>query len=448
MTHSTVAQTTSTGHIVNINTVIDNATIKPFHKQVLLLCLLIIIFDGYDLVIYGVALPLLMEEWSLTSVQAGMLASSALVGMMFGAMIFGVLADRVGRKKTIMICTALFSGFTFLGAMAPSPTEFAILRFLAGLGIGGVMPNLVALTSEYAPKKSRSTMVSIMFSGYAVGGLLSALLGSVLIKSYGWQIMFYLAGIPLLGFPIVWKYLPESLTFLVKDGKKAEARKILQKLAPHMSIDDKTTLVLNETSQISTGTKEDSSFKMLFTEGRAFGTLMFWVAFFMCLLMTYTLSSWLPKLMMSAGYSLGASILFLFALNVGAMIGAICGGILADKFHLKPVIVTMCALAAISISALAINSPPIILYFLVAVAGATTIGTSILLYSYLAQFYPLKIRTTGIGSASAVSRVGAIVGPIITGMLLAMNLPHAYNFLAIGIPAMIATVAMLALKRS
>lgn len=449
MTHSTVAGTTSANHIVNINTVIDNAKIKPFHKQVLLLCLLIIIFDGYDLVIYGVALPLLMEEWSLTSVQAGMLASSALVGMMFGAMIFGVLADKIGRKKTIMICTAFFSGFTFLGALAPSPIEFALLRFLAGLGIGGVMPNLVALTSEYAPKKSRSTMVSIMFSGYAVGGLISALLGSVLVKDYGWQIMFYLAGIPLIGFPIIWKFLPESLMFLVKDGKTVEARKILQKLAPHMLIDDKTTLALNDTSQTTKGdVKESSSFKMLFTEGRAFGTLMFWVAFFMCLLMTYTLSSWLPKLMMSAGYSLGASILFLFALNIGAMIGAICGGILADKFHLKPVIVTMCALAAISISALAINSPPIILYFLVSVAGATTIGTSILLYSYLAQFYPLKIRTTGIGSASAVSRVGAIVGPIITGMLLAMNLPHAYNFLVIGIPAMIATVAMLALKRS
>lgn len=176
---------------------------------------------------------------------------------------------------------------------------------------------------------------------------------------------------------------------------------------------------------------------------------MFWMAFFMCLLMTYTLSSWLPKLMLSAGYSLKGSIMFLFALNIGAMVGAIAGGYLADRFHLKPVIVTMCALAAVSTSALAINSPPIILYSLVAVAGATTIGTSILLYSYLAQFYPLHIRTTGIGCASAVSRIGAIVGPpIITGFLLAMSLPHAYNFLAIGIPALIATIAMTVLKRS
>lgn len=439
----------NTANTINVNEVIDKATFKPFHWQVLFWCLLVIIFDGYDLVIYGVALPLLMEQWSLTPVQAGMLASSALVGMMFGAMIFGSLADKFGRKKIIMVCTAFFSGFTFLGAFAPSPTEFAILRFLAGLGIGGVMPNLVALTSEYAPKKARATMVSIMFSGYAVGGIISALLGSLLVKDYGWEIMFYLAGIPLVGFPIIWRFLPESLTYLVKDNKQGLAKHIIKKIDPTLSINEQTTLVLNDTTPITNQDKpKESAFKALFSEGRAFGTVMFWIAFFMCLLMTYTLSSWLPKLMLSAGYSLKGSIMFLFALNIGAMVGAICGGYLADKFHLKPVIVTMCALAAISISALAINSPPIILYSLVAVAGATTIGTSILLYSYLAQFYPLHIRTTGIGCASAVSRIGAIVGPIITGFLLAMNLPHAWNFLAISIPALIATLAMLALKRS
>ncbi len=239
-----VAGGAPTEQVVNVNDVIDNATFKPFHWQVLFWCLLIIIFDGYDLVIYGVALPLLMEQWSLTPVEAGMLASSALVGMMFGAMIFGTLADKFGRKKIIMVCTAFFSGFTFLGAFAPSPTEFAILRFLAGLGIGGVMPNLVALTSEYAPKKSRATMVSIMFSGYAVGGIISALLGSFLVKDYGWEIMFYLAGVPLVGFPIIWRYLPESLTYLVKDNKQSLGRHIIQKIDPSLHVTDNTNLYL------------------------------------------------------------------------------------------------------------------------------------------------------------------------------------------------------------
>ena len=149
--------------------------------------MLIIIFDGYDLVIYGVALPLLMQQWSLTAVEAGLLASAALFGMMFGAMIFGTLSDKLGRK-TILICVTLFSGFTFIGAFART-NWFAILRFIAGLGIGGVMPNVVALMTEYAPK-IRSTLVAIMFSGYAIGGMTSALLGAWLVKDMGWQIMF------------------------------------------------------------------------------------------------------------------------------------------------------------------------------------------------------------------------------------------------------------------
>lgn len=156
---------------------IDNAKFNKFHWKLLLWCLLIIVFDGYDLVIYGVALPLLMEQWSLSAVQAGFLASAALFGMMFGALIFGTLSDKWGRKNTILLCVFLFSGFTFLGAFAKNPSEFALLRFIAGLGIGGVMPNAAALMTEYAPKKNRSLLVAIMFSGYCIGGMLSALIG-------------------------------------------------------------------------------------------------------------------------------------------------------------------------------------------------------------------------------------------------------------------------------
>lgn len=427
---------------LNVNAIIDQAKFTPFHWSILLWCLLIIIFDGYDLVIYGVVLPVLMQEWSLTAVQAGMLASTALCGMMFGAMLFGALADKIGRKNVILICVTFFSGFTFWGAFASTPFEFGILRFLAGLGIGGVMPNLVALTSEYAPKRIRSTLVGSMFSGYAIGGIISALLGSYLVESQGWKIMFLIAGIPLLLLPILWKFLPESLTFLVKSGKTEQAHAIIQKIAPEQALSRETRLCLNE-DHLDTG----SSAKALFQHGRALSTLMFWLLFFMCLLMVYALSSWLPKLMLAAGYSLGKSILFLLALNVGAMLGAIFGGILSDKFHLKPVILTMFVAGVFALVGLGYNSPAYILYGLVTIAGAATIGTSILLYSYVAQFYPLSVRSTGIGCASAVGRIGAIVGPILTGMLLTLGLPHKMNFVMIAIPAIIAIFAVLVLKR-
>ena len=430
-----------TAQKVSVNAVIDQAKFKPFHLTIVLWCLFIVIFDGYDLAINGVTLPLLMQEWNMTAVQAGMLASTALAGMMFGAMLFGMLADKIGRKKVILICVGLFSGFTFLGGFASNPTEFGALRFIAGLGIGGVLPNLVALTSEYAPQKLRSTLVTTMFSGYAVGGILAALLGVNLTGTYGWEIMFFIAGIPLLFLPVIWKYLPESLTFLVKKEELKKAKEIIQKIEPESKISESTQLILEEVKV------PDASVAALFTQGRGVSTLLFWCCFFMCLLMVYALGSWLPKLMMAAGYSLGSSLLFLLSLNIGAVIGTIGGGILADKFHLKPVILGMYVMGAVSLIGLGFNSPPVVIYLLVAMAGAASIGGSILLYSYVAQYYPLAVRSTGIGWASAVGRVGAIVGPIVIGILLGMELPHKMNFIAVAIPAIIGGIAVLFIKR-
>lgn len=422
---------------VNINTLIDEAKFTPFHWGVLIWCLLIIIFDGYDLVIYGVALPLLMQEWALSAVQAGMLASTALFGMMFGAMSFGTLSDKLGRKKTIMICVAIFSGFTFIGAFATSPVEFGILRFLAGLGIGGVMPNVVALMTEYAPKRIRSTLVALMFSGYAIGGMTSALLGAWLVPQFGWKIMFLLAGTPLLFLPILWKYLPESLMYLTNKQQTAEAQNIIQKISPTQVIGSDTQFVLNEVQK-----GDEAPLKALFQQGRTFSTFMFWLAFFMCLLMVYALGSWLPKLMIQAGYSLGASMIFLFALNIGGMIGAIGGGYLADKFHIKKVLTIMFLCGAAALILLGYNSPQFVLYTLIAVAGAATIGSQILLYTFVAQYYPSTVRSTGMGWASGIGRIGAIVGPVLTGALLTMNLPHQMNFFAIAIPGLIAALAI------
>ena len=431
-----------TVHSVNVNTAIDNAKFTPFHFNVVIWCLVIILFDGYDLAINGVTLPFLMQEWGLSGVQAGMLASTALAGMMFGAMMFGMLADKIGRKKVIMICVVLFSGFTFAGGFASNPTEFGILRFLAGLGIGGVMPNLVALTSEYAPQRLRATLVTTMFSGYAVGGVMAALFGAWFTPSFGWQIMFFIAGVPLLLLPLIWKFLPESLTFLVKTEKSEQAKGILQRISPTTEIHQHSVLALSEIK-----IQESATVASLFKQGRTGSTLLFWLAFFMCLLTLYALGSWLPKLMMAAGYSIGNSLMFLLAMNIGAVIGTVGGGILADKFHLKPVIISLCLAGAVALSLLGFKSPQPVIYALVAVAGAAAIGGQILLYSYVAQYYPLTVRSTGIGWASAVGRSGAIVGPILIGALLGMNLPHQFNFIAVGIPIVIVAIAVALIVR-
>ncbi len=405
-------------------------------------CALIIIFDGYDLVIYGVVLPVLMQKWNLSPLQAGSLGSYALFGMMLGAMIFGPAADRYGRKWMIAICVVLFSSFTFANGFARDPVEFGVCRFLAGLGIGGVMPNVVALMTEYAPKKIRSTLVGIMFSGYSVGGMLSAGLGMYLIPKFGWPAVFFVSLIPLLLLPLILTQLPESVGFLLRAKREEGAAAMLSRVEPSFRPQP------GDTYELPTGKGKHVPLLALFTERRALSTVVFWVSFFMCLLMVYALGSWLPKLMTKAGYGLGSSLAFLLVLNFGAIFGAVGGALVGDRLHLKRVIVAFFVVAAISIALLGFRNSTGVLYVLVAIAGATTIGTQILLYAYVAQFYPLAIRSTGIGWASGVGRSGAITGPILGGALQAMNLPLSYSFLAFAIPGAIAALAMTLVARS
>lgn len=415
---------------------IDKAKISPFHWRILFWCTLIIIFDGYDLVIYGVVLPILMQQWQLDPVTAGALGSTALFGMMIGAMLLGTLSDRFGRKKMIVLCIVLFSGFTALNGFAQTPLQFGVMRFIAGLGIGGVMPNVVALMSEYSPRRIRSTLVAVMFSGYAIGGMLSAVLGIWIVPQFGWQVMFYLAVIPLLLLPLIWTQLPDSVAFLVRQGKIAEARKVLAALTGKPLPDD-AELAVHQPQ------KTEQSLAALFSNNRALSTLMFFQAFFMCLLMVYGLGSWLPKLMTMAGYGFGSSLMFLLFLNIGGIIGAIGGGWLSDRFHPRPVLMLFFTLAAVSLALLGFKSHVAVLYFLVTVAGATTIGSQILLYAYVAQFYPTAIRSTALGWSSGVGRIGAILGPVLGGALLAMQLSHQMNFLAFVVPGALAVIAIM-----
>ncbi|MFE5429524.1 MFS transporter [Peribacillus simplex] len=170
-----------------VSEMIDEQKFNRFHLQILLCCIFIIICDGYDMFMLGTILPSLMAEWRITAVEAGLFSSYALFGMMIGALVFGPLADKFGRKKVILICTLIFSVFTFTSGFADEPTSFGIQRFVAGLGLGGVMPNLIAIITEYAPKKLRSTLVAIMFSGHALGGVVASMGAMHLIPNFDWR---------------------------------------------------------------------------------------------------------------------------------------------------------------------------------------------------------------------------------------------------------------------
>ncbi|WP_354684509.1 MFS transporter [Cupriavidus necator] len=422
---------------IDVHKLADEARFNRFHALILFWCALIIIFDGYDLAVAGIALPSIMKQMGVTATSAGFMVSSALFGMMFGAIFLGTVADRIGRRRAIAICIALFSIFTAAAGFTSDPVTFSITRFLAGLGIGGVMPNVVAQMTEYSPRKLRGTLVTLMFSGYSVGGMLAALLGKGLIESYGWQSVFLAAGLPVLMIPLVLRSLPESMPYLIRTGQTAALQSVVSRLVPsyRAQAGDVFTLAADDKAG-------SAPIRRLFQDGRGFSTVMFWVAFFMCLFMVYALSSWLTKLMAGAGYSLGSALTFVLVLNFGAMIGAIGGGWLADRLPIKYVLIGMYSLAAVSITLLGYPMPSAALFVVVGLAGASTIGTQIVTYAYAGQFYPMAVRGTGIGWASGVGRSGAILAPIVIGVLVGMSLPLQQNFMAIAIPAVIAVLAV------
>lgn len=422
---------------IDVHKLADDARFNRFHLKVLLWCLLIIIIDGYDIAVAGTALPSIMKEMNVTASTAGFMASSALFGMMFGAMVLGTLSDRIGRRWTIVICVLLFSVFTAAAGFTTEPVSFSVMRFIAGLGIGGVMPNIVAQMTEYSPKKIRSVMTTLMFSGYAFGGILAAVLGKQLIGDYGWQSVFIAAGAPLLLIPFILKSMPESLPYLIAHHDDRHLREIVQQIEPSLKLTAEDQFVVPPSTKGS-----GVPIAKLFQEGRGLSTLMFWVAFFTGLFMIYALSSWLTKLMAMSGYSLGSALSFVIALNLGAMFGAIFGGWLADKFHIKWVLVTMYALGGLFLYLMTIPMSTDMLYLVIAAVGACSTGAQIVAYAYSGQYYPMAIRSTGIGMASGVGRAGAIMAPLLIGLIVSLKLPLEQNFLVIAAAGVIGAVAL------
>ena len=423
---------------IDIQRLVDNARFNRLHGLILLWCSLIIVFDGYDLAVTGIALPAIMKDLGVAPTEAGFMVSSALFGMMFGAIFLGSVADRIGRRWTISLCLALFSLFTAAAGLAREPVLFSVLRFVAGLGIGGVMPNVIAHMAEYAPRRMRATLVTLMFSGYAAGGILAALLGKGLIESHGWPSVFFAAALPVLLIPLILKTLPESLAFLLAKGRHEALGRLASAIEPghHPQPDDRFVLPLGQAGA-------GAPARQLFAEGRGLSTVMFWIAFFMCLFMVYALSAWLTKLMAAAGYSLGSALTFVLVLNAGGIAGAVGGGWLADRFSIKYVLAGMYALAAVSVYLLGVEMPQWLLFIVVASAGASTIGTQIVSNAYVGQFYPMAIRATGLGYALGIGRSGAILAPIVIGLLVSWQLSLQQNFLAIAFTGAIGMLAVL-----
>lgn len=426
---------------IDMQKLADDARFNRFHAKVLLWCLLILIIDGYDIAVVGIALPSIMQQMGVNASTAGFMASSALFGMMFGAMVLGTLSDRIGRRWALSIGVMLFSVFTAAAGFTKDPISFSVVRFIAGLGIGGVLPVIVAQMVEYSPKKIRSLMTALMTSGYALGGILAAVLGKQLIGEYGWQVVFIAAGVPVLLIPFILKLVPESMTYLISRSRNGELAEVARNLQPGVKHPADAQFVVPTADRVA-----GAPVSRLFQDGRGPSTVLFWIAFFSGLFMVYALSSWLTKLMAMAGYSLGSALSFVIALNVGAIIGAVGGGWLADKFNIKWVLVGMYALGGVLLYLMTFQTSTELRYLIIGAVGACTTGAQLVAYAYCGQFYPMSIRSTGIGMASGVGRLGAIAAPLLIGQIIALELPLEQNFLVIGAFGIIGSIALAFIK--
>jgi AAHS family benzoate transporter-like MFS transporter len=381
--------------------------------------------DGYDLVVLGVVLPALLKEpsWGLTPNTAALISSAGLVGVMVGAMAIGTISDIIGRRQTMIWTTTVFSLLTLACAFAPNPFVFGALRFLAGLGLGGVLPTAIALINEFARVGRGSSATTRMMTGYHVGAVATALLGILLMQRYGWQAMFVAGALPALVLvPLLWKFLPESDAYLrARAGLAAPAR--------------------------GAAKPSKNPIGILFHHGLARSTIAFWITSFMGLLLVYGLNTWLPQIMRSAGYELGAALALLLVLNVGAIVGLLLAGRIADRIGKRRSTVGWFSGGALFLALLSIRLPGIGVYVSVFLAGMFVFSAQVLVYAYISHLYPAAARATAIGAASSVGRLGAISGPLIGGWLLTVGLAYPWGFYIFAVVAALGALSILLVDR-
>jgi MFS transporter, AAHS family, benzoate transport protein len=388
------------------------------------LCWSVVALEGFDLVVIGVVMPVLLRDpaWDLDPAGASVVVTVGLLGVMVGALAVGPIADLVGRRATMIATVTAFSVLTLACAFAPNPEVLGVLRFLAGVGLGGVLPVALALVAEYAPSGRGSSATTILMTGYHVGAVLTALLGILLIASFGWQAMFVVGAIPAVVLvPLIVLRLPESAAYLERRAGGRDATRSRERRNP-----------------IAT----------LFRDGLARPTIAFWIASFMGLLLVYGLNTWLPEIMRSAGYPLGAALALLLVLNVGAVLGLLLAGTVANRIGVRPATIAWFAAATIFLALLSIRLPGIGVYVSVLLAGVFVFSAQVLVYAYVSQLYPADARGTALGTASGVGRLGAIVGPIIGGALLQAGIAYPWGFYAFAVVAALGAVGVLLVGRA
>lgn len=434
-------------HTINVRNFIDQREFGKYQFLVTAMCAMVVFLDGFDTQAIGYVAPAIIKSFHVSRSTLSPVFSASLVGLMLGALVGGPISDRFGRRPVLLAGMLFFGVMSLLTAMATSIQSLLVLRLLTGLGLGCVMPNAIALTSEFSPERTRSTAVMVMFCGFSLGAALGGLVAAGLIHDFGWQSVFIVGGVvPCFSAAVLWVYLPESVRFLVVKGKQdKKVLTILSKIDPTFVNQPPAQFVVDEHNS------QEFPVKQLFSDKRMMLTLLLWVVFFMSLMALYFLSNWLPTIISDAGIPIASAALITAMLQVGGTVGTLVLGLgrVFDKvapFRALSAVYFAAAAFIVLIGTVGTSIPMLVITIFG--AGFCVVGGQIGANALAAKAYPTAIRATGIGWSLGIGRIGSIIGPVVGGVILSLQWEMHRVFLIGAIPVFIAGIAALIISRS
>lgn len=411
-----------TSKIITVGEIFDDISITPYQYRVGILCILVTFLDGFDLTVIGVALPKIAEYLHTSPGSLGFALAVGQFGPLVGAILLGMLADRFGRKWMLFFSALIFGSFTLLTPFITTVEQLGLYRFLAGIGLGGAIPNALAIASEYAPKRARSFIVATMYAGMPAGAMTGGLLAAYCIPLFGWKSLFFIGGLaPIILSVLVALALPESLEFLISRNRKKDKQRIhriIARIAPKIASSENVQFI--NTEKVVAG----APVKRLFTEGRAVTTLLLWVICSAAMYMLWILNTWAPTLLRNSGATVEQYSLAYSFLCFGAVISSLFIGKTMDRYNPFRILQIGFVAATFSLVAFGVGASSgsfMVIAILSVVCGICINGSQTGTLAVATLSYPADIRGTAIGWTYAVAKVGAMLAPVIGGVLLSKN---------------------------
>ena len=428
--------------MVDIGPLIDAARFGPVQITVFVLSLLCMTFEGYDTYAVSYIGPTLLTLWHLSAATLGVIFTAGTVGSAVGYLAIGPLADRLGRRVPVIVGTAAFGAASILSTSAADSTTFIIWRVLVGVALGAVLPNIVAIAAEITPARRRSLVIVVLYSGFAIGSALAGLIAGRLMPAFGWSSVLWVGGaVPLLLSLAMWRWLPESPRFItLRDARDPRLPVLLGRLVEDSALPASAVFTLAG-EQLRRQPIRD-----LFGRGRVLSTLMIWLVLSMDVTTIGALVFWIPTLLHAAGQSAAQGINFSVVLLMGGIVGAFIIGWCMDRFGTYRILIPahLCATLFIVSFAVLVKSSPVEVAFLI---GLTLNGGTSGSQGLLARLYPTALRTTGVGWASAISRLIGIAQPLLLGVMLAAHWTPTTTLLVCSVPTVISMLALSVLSQ-